>query len=331
MYILDFKRLKPADILFTREKWDATSIVIRTASGSRFSHAILYVGSHSYIDSDRNGVHANNPQYKLFDSPSDVAVKRHKAPLSAEAVNRICDFARSEIGKRYSVPEAFGTVIWWVAGESKLVERQFCSRLVAMSYAAANIKLVRNPLRCTPGRVYRSTELVEVATVCREATDEDIAVAVRHESSFLPRQEDITNKVLAGIREATNSSVETFTDIANLVIARSETDEIVASILKDSGYLSMWETMRARDPHWFDAEAYAWSVPIELQAQIADELHDSVLDGLRRRRITLDMLSKALCSYPRTTLAALHELEAILIALEEQRLEVIERFRTKRA
>jgi hypothetical protein len=41
MYILDAKRLLPGDIVFTRDKWNPTSISIRTALLSRFSHAIL--------------------------------------------------------------------------------------------------------------------------------------------------------------------------------------------------------------------------------------------------------------------------------------------------
>jgi hypothetical protein len=331
MYILDFKRLRPADILFTREKWGATSIGIRAASGSRFSHAILLVDAYSYIDSDRDGVHANNPQYNLFDSPNDVAVKRYKHPMPAEIVNAICDFARSEIGKRYSVPDTFGTVMWWREGVSRPVQRQYCSRLVAMSYAHAHIDLVRNPLRCTPNRVYRSHQLLEVTDVCREATGEDLAIVARRETSLLPKQEEITNKLFADVRAATNSSVETFSDLAELVMGRPETDEVVASILMDSGYLSMWELMRARDPHWYDTEAYARVVPIEKHTQIADESYGSVVDSLRRHHITLDSLSQALSKYPRKTLAALRELEAILIALEEQSLNVLDRFRTKRA
>ena len=119
MHILNFKRLKPADILFTREKWDATSIGIRTASGSRFSHAILYVDSHSYIDSDRNGVHANNPQYKLFDSPNDVAVKRHKAPLSAETVKPMHLSVVGYFGSASAPPGYLSGFFGWRSGSHR--------------------------------------------------------------------------------------------------------------------------------------------------------------------------------------------------------------------
>lgn len=329
MYVLDPKRLLPGDIIFTREKWNPTSIGIRTASFSRFSHAILYADAYSYIDSDREGVHANNPQYKLFASVNDVAVKRYRELLSEKELNKLCDFARSEIGKRYSVPGTFGTVIWFVPGEAKAVDRQFCSRLVAMAYAEAGIMLVRNPLRCTPNRVYRSSKLVEITDVCREASDADVALAQRHGSSMVTKQEEITNKLLADVRAATNSSVETITDMVKLAMERPETDATIASILESSGYLLMWVDMRAGSPHWYDAGVYSRTIPVEHQTEVADELYKSILDALRRREMTANTLSEAFSRHPRATSAILKELEIKLYELEKERLAVVAQFRTK--
>ncbi len=329
MFALDAKRLLPADIIFTREKWSPTSIAIRTASISRFSHAILYVDAYSYIDSDGDGVHANNPQYNLFTNPSDIAVKRYKERLREDQVHRICDFARSEINKRYSVRDTLGTVIGFVPGESKAVDRQFCSRVVAMSYAEAGIKLVPNPLRCTPSRVYRSSDLIEVPKVCRPASDEDVALAQRHGASLLVKQEETTNKLMADVRAATNSSVETMTDIVRLAMERPETDTLIASVLTNSGYLFMWMEMRARSPYWYDAGMYAQIIPVEQQTEIADELYDSIIDALRRREVTANALSEAFSRYSRLTIALLLELERTLLNLEKERLTVVEQFRTK--
>ncbi len=134
MYILDPKRLLPGDIIFTREKWDPTSIGIRTASFSRCSHAALYVEAYPYIDSDRQGVHANNPQYKLlFPSVKDVAVKRYKEPLSKEVLNTICDFGRSEIGKRYSVPGTLELLLvrtWRIKSSRPTILLAACSHVI---------------------------------------------------------------------------------------------------------------------------------------------------------------------------------------------------------
>ena len=47
----------------------------------------------------------------------------------------------------------------------------------------------------------------------------------------------------------------------------------MVSILVDSGSLSMWGLMRARDPHGYDAEVYARLAPIEPKVRIADEMY----------------------------------------------------------
>jgi hypothetical protein len=274
------------------------------------------------------GVHANNPQYKLFPSANDVAVKRYKEPISEGSLNKICDYARSEICKRYSVPSTFGSVIWFVSGELKTVDRQFCSRLVAMSYAAAGINLVRNPLRCTPNRVFRSADLVAVPDACREASQAELALAARHGTSIVTKQEEITNKLLADIRAATNSQVETISDMVELVISKPETDAKVLSILNDSGYLFMWMEMRQRFPEWYDAEVYAQSVPAELQREIADALHKSILDSLRRHRHNNAILLEAFSHHQRKTIAVLQQLEITLYELDQERLAVVEQFRS---
>ena len=74
MYVLDASVLKLGDIVFTRDRHSWSSRAVRFASLSRYSHEMLYVDSHSYIDSDADGVHANNLQRKLFESAEDVAV-----------------------------------------------------------------------------------------------------------------------------------------------------------------------------------------------------------------------------------------------------------------
>jgi hypothetical protein len=275
------------------------------------------------------GVHANNPQYKLFPRANDIEVRRYKEPIPEEALNKICDFARSEIGKRYSVSSALGSIVGFVSGELKTVDRQFCSRLVAMSYAAGGISLVRNPLRCTPNRVARCAELVVVPDVCREATAAELALASRHAESLVAKQEEITNKLFADVRTATNSEIETLHDLVELVISKPETDAKVLSLLADSGYLFMWKAMRERFPEWYDAKVYAQTVPLELQRETADGLYKSVMDSLRRRRHNNAVFLDTFAKHHRKTIAMLQQLELTLYELDQERLAVLENFRTK--
>lgn len=60
MRVLDENILSPGDIVLTSAPSKA-SRMIRRASRSNFSHAMLYVASGSVIHSNLDGVHAENP------------------------------------------------------------------------------------------------------------------------------------------------------------------------------------------------------------------------------------------------------------------------------
>ncbi len=62
---------------------------------------------------------------------------------------------------------------------------------------------------------------------------------------------------------------------------------------------------------------------------MADELHGSILDALRRREVTANTLSEAFSGYPRATIAMLSELEIKLYELDKERLAVVQQFRAK--
>jgi Permuted papain-like amidase enzyme, YaeF/YiiX, C92 family len=139
--------LVPSDIALTTAN-ELISKLVRKATSSETSHAMLYVTHCSVIHADGKGVWANNTQSLLFDLEMPVFVLRLKSGPTADAARRICDHARNIVGTEYSKTEAAR------AARAKdfraFSSKQFCSRLIAQAYAAEGYQLVRDPNFCTP-------------------------------------------------------------------------------------------------------------------------------------------------------------------------------------
>jgi hypothetical protein len=328
MYTLEAARLKLGDIIFTRDKGAATSWGIRAGSLARYSHAMLYVEDHSYIDSDPNGVHANNLQRLLRGAANDIAVKRLKEPLPPEAILAACNFARSQVGKRYSVLGAAGTFQGIRRAKLTSVNRQFCSRLVAMAYASIGCALVKNPLFSSPRRVFVSPNLTLVEDAHRVASAAEVAFATNTEPNLLTRQEDATNKLFENVRRETGSDVDTFEELVNLVTESPETDAPVSAILRESEYFFLWREIPGRHSMWFNTEVYAERVPINEQAELAASQYLSVLNSLDRRKETITSLLGRFSQTGSSTVALLLTLEQALLEQDRERLAVLEHFLT---
>ncbi|TOJ75750.1 YiiX/YebB-like N1pC/P60 family cysteine hydrolase, partial [Vibrio parahaemolyticus] len=142
MYVLEISKLRPGDIVFTREEPSGKSIgeiksktqsrMIRKHTKGNYSHVMLYVGSGSYIHATLEGVHAGSINRCIFESPLDVMVLRTVA--EPYQIQEAIVYARNQIGKEYDVKEAAGSVYPQIKGKDN---RQFCSRLVAQAYNEA--------------------------------------------------------------------------------------------------------------------------------------------------------------------------------------------------
>lgn len=74
-YLLDIAKLKSGDIVLS-SAGEIPSASVRAVTKGDYSHAMLYVGHGSYIHSDLTGVHADNVQRLLLDSPDRFSVLR---------------------------------------------------------------------------------------------------------------------------------------------------------------------------------------------------------------------------------------------------------------
>jgi len=239
LYLIPINELEKGDILLTSEN-SATSKTVRKATGSNFSHAILYVGAGSYIHSDADGVHSGNLQRLLLDSAENIIVLR--VECNHEILNQACMFARSKIGTKYSIKSAVNAKLKVSKKENE--NRQFCSRLVAQAYEYAGAKLVDNSSFCTPQEILESEDAKVISAKVRKATSEEINFA--KSENPLERQLSITNEILSKIRVLTGQDIQTLEQITQYVMETPEHDGDIAKIYKESGYLTMWshETMK---------------------------------------------------------------------------------------
>ncbi len=260
MYIIPINELEKGDILLTSEN-SATSKAVRKSTGSDFSHAIIYVGSGSYIHSDANGVHSGNLQRLLFDDAENVTVLR--VMCNPELISKACMFARSKIGTMYSVKSAVSSKL--KVSRNANENRQFCSRLVAQAFEYAGVELVKNASFCTPQEILESESTLKVSGNARKATNEEIELA--NSENPIAKQSAITNKILLKVRQLTKQDIQTLEQITQYVIDNPEHDKEISRIYKESGYLAMWEYETKKNTWRYDGRIFI-NIPLPVNKLI---------------------------------------------------------------
>lgn len=142
--------LKPGDIILTAtEHWISTAIKI--ASWSKFSHAILYIGSGKAIEARGDGVNEKSLTDALTadggDPASVATVFRYKGNLSKNQRQKIIGFARGKVKARAQYD--YRGVSGVESGSCDVFnhniqqnpEAYFCSELVAEAFRTAGVPL----------------------------------------------------------------------------------------------------------------------------------------------------------------------------------------------
>jgi Permuted papain-like amidase enzyme, YaeF/YiiX, C92 family len=275
MLILDSRKLLPGDVVLTAEA-RIRSKAVRKATNSQFSHALLYLGGSSYIHSDGSGVHSGNTQRLLFDEQSQALVLRLCNRLEAK-ISSMCMFARTQIGKEYSVPEAVRSKFKRSKDSITNSNRQFCSRLVSQAYAYAGIQIVKNPGYCYPQDIADSPLMMVIDGCLRSASADEIDFA--ESDSPIDKQTAITNSILSDIRALSGADIQTFEQVAAYLLAYPQHDQEISEIFQKSGYLVFWQIDVQKNPWHYDSEAFlALDVPRSQKLEIAKE-HRSSAEG----------------------------------------------------
>lgn len=234
------KRIKidsviPGDILFTARP-GKISKTIRFTTGGVVSHAMICVAHGSFIDSTSDGVQARNLQRELFEDDEQAFHFRLNNPPERQILAQVIDYARAEIGARYSIIDAARSVSSLRRSSSK---RQFCSRLVARVYKQAGIELVPDTDYCTPEELRRSSLLEDLPVEFETVTVEDLAWMSDGQNP-VKAMHDAQNAVLEAARSV-DSKIENFNDLYILLVSRPEADQVIADALESSGYLKLWK------------------------------------------------------------------------------------------
>jgi len=249
MYLLDKDKLKTGDIILIKSE-SRISQMVRRLTGSQYSHAMLFVGVSSIIDSDGYGVQSNNLQRILIENENDAVVLRIKQNKSNE-LNKVETFARQKIGTQYSTEEAKIAAISKEL-DAKEPNRQFCTRFIAQAYNNAGIKLVDNPDYCVPEDVLKSPNLTIISNVLRIASKKEIEFA--NSENPLAKQREIHNRIFERARELSGQDIQTFEQVNELIVSRPDLDVELTEFVRESGYLTMMEDDIEKNPWHYNAE-----------------------------------------------------------------------------
>lgn len=270
-FILNTDKLQIGDIILERGYTKASDIICKTTN-SKYSHAMLYVGDSIIEATPDGGVFSRIPNRSTVRNIDDFLVLRSSKGLSEHDAHLICDKARYLIGSKYSIPEAILVKVGGVSTvPSSGSRKQFCSRLVAQSYLAANINLVNDTDYCSPGDFRRCESLSEVPDMVRLANEQEVNFAreipphkKHHDNtiSFIDKSLDLFKSY--GIKTIGDVSgdilITTLNDIEKAAYyyrGRPNLDSKLTAILRESGYMDHIHSDRERNPFRYDYNIFS--------------------------------------------------------------------------
>lgn len=265
----------------------------------------------SIIDSTSNGVQSRNLQREFFDNDEGIWAFRLAQPPSETVIARIIDFARSEIGTRYTVSEAVLSILPRIKHPNK---QQFCSRLVARSYESAGIKLVKDKDYCTPNDLLLSPLLKELTDIS-ELISEDERMIWENRIDPTKMMMDAQNEILLKAREL-DPKIENFNDLDRIVQEHPEWDAKIAQSYLDSGYLEVWKHERVTNPWRYDLQLMESITDKKMLIDLRDACTSAIREaysGGRRYAINLTHYQQMHKIYQRETYSLLIGLYEVLV------------------
>ena len=312
---IDHKKVKAGDIVLSTTT-ALVSKAIRKATRSDISHAMLCVETSSVIDATDEGVQADNIQRMSFEPGCKVFVLRLRNPMSPAQLAAVTTFLRERIGTEYSIKEAIQTVL---GGGDEFSRKQFCSRLVAQAFASVGINLVDNPNFCSPADLKNSDQLYSIADVLQQVTPEDAAfLEGRHDTPQMMRA--ATNQVLGAAREL-DRGIQRFDDLHRHLVAHPEHDDHLCRVLESSGYLTLWELEKAKNPWIYDYELMAKLPSEQMEAYCQSVLTDEE-NGPNRFATNRGGYALFTAQYPLRFFALMLRLYNTLACLHRKRVDV---------
>ena len=308
--------IKPADILLTARP-QVSGKVVRLATDGMVSHAMICVQHSSFIDSTMEGVLAKNLQRELFHDDERLYHFRLRESIAQTTLMSILDYARSQVGTRYSLMEAARSVR--KIREPRL-KRQFCSRLVARAYRQAGLDLVPDADYCSPEDLRKSSMLVELP-VATEFVPEEEALWWQTSPSAVEQTHKAYKELFALVRiEA--PEVENFDDLLELRLLRPELDTVVVEAMRRSGYLDVWRVEHEQHPWRYDHNLMAKIPPSEPALNYCIGTVREAYSGGTRFAMNLATIKSRHAQHPRNSFILEIELFRTLVLAHQARREV---------
>lgn len=318
MYYLNTEKTDVCDVLLTTTThWQ--SGVIRLGTGSDISHASLLVDPHVLIDSTKEGVQSRNIHRIEYDDKCSIHLMRLKEFLSVEQKRLIVNFVRSKIAMRYNTFQAFvsGAVQHGLLKNGPKEERMFCSRLVAEAFVSAGIKLVENPVYCTPEDLLQSPLLEEIDDISLFVPNDNF-ISVNHgQRNFDQEMKDRTNHLLNTVRKIC-PKIETLNDIDWFLIQNQQYDADILKAFVESGYLSLENEIFEATQYLYNPDAFIAYFQRDSEKHCVDV---SLKEDYSRHYINKNCYEQYVKQYHLKTFEALKNLYEIITEHVEARFE----------
>ncbi len=248
-WIFDRAVLQRGDVLFTRSKFVGTGIA--KATNGRFGHVMLYLDN-MIIHADTKGVWSKNPQRILMNDQSRLAAYRLKKPLSSDHLERIESYARSRVGSLYSISQAFQSLHTHKEriSDRYVLDRQFCSRLVAQSFAEVGANLVADFDFCTPNEIAESTLLEEVqhAVVLASAADMTFYKTPDFNLEIQVETYRWLNQVRSLAEKHQLRPIHAQSDVGQWVLDHPQFDAEICRYIQSTKYLTLYDADKRKNP-----------------------------------------------------------------------------------
>ncbi|MGO4770906.1 YiiX/YebB-like N1pC/P60 family cysteine hydrolase [Flavobacterium sp. W22_SRS_FK3] len=276
MYVLDHTKLITGDIILIRT-WDKTCVFIRKESNSNYSHALVYMGDMSCLESNALGVASQNLQRLGFKNIDDAKVLRLDDFADIKKLRTGINLGRCKVGTSYASRHEVERSNLDTAENAMESNRQFCTRFVAQIYSDSGINIVSNPDYCSPKDVEESDILFEVIDVLRPASPEEWELT-QEEDNITVLQRDAGYIFLNVIRTITKEDIQSFDQVEEYLIKNPDYDEEFNNELIKSEYLNLGDLEKNGNPSVYDLDlflkTYHEIYALELsQQQYYDELN----------------------------------------------------------
>lgn len=276
-YIYDINKMLPGDIILKRIPGDIVSDRVMSSTHSDYSHAMLYVGSSSYIDVDRR-VQARNIQRYIFNTPDDTCLLRLKKNFWNEnIISKAIEYARRVIATPYSIRDALNLEDGRIYTFSE--NTQICTRLVSKAFQNAGLKIVDNIEMCTPQEILNSTCLQVVKGCYYEASELDIKFSKSYDVTN--DMVETTDKLISLVSSYGNGELRSLEDIMNYVIKHPDKDANISKLFIKSGYPNVLELDKKYNAYNYDPVEFVRYYKEESQIAALQQINVNINDVQR--------------------------------------------------